>query len=130
MSGQQPSEKIGYLSSDDDRSIVAQNQFFGVHMGTAKNIVGYGRGNSAIIKPSAGGVFFGVLYNNPIMGEACEICRKGTSQAYAGGSFANGDLLKLDDNGAFVKAADGDKVVAQALEQAVLGDITTIYILG
>jgi len=130
MSYAQPLEKIGFLASDDDRSVVAANQFFGVNIGTAKNIVGAGRGNPAVIKPSAGGTFFGILQNNPILGEACEITRKGTSQAYAGGSFAPGDLLKTDDNGAFVKAADGDTVVAQAIEQAVLGDITTVYILA
>jgi len=130
MSYAQPLEKIGFLSSDDDRSIVADNQFYGVHLGTAKNIVGAGRGNPAVVKPSAGGSFFGVLQNNPILGEACELTRKGTSQAKAGGSFAPGDSLKLDDNGAFVLAADGDTVVAQALEQAVLGDITTVYILA
>jgi len=130
MSFAQPLEKIGFLSSDDDRSVAAFNQFYGVHVGTAANIVGAGRGNAAIIKPSAGGSFFGILQNNPVQGEACEITRKGTSQAKAGGSFANGDLLKLDDDGAFLKAADGDTVVAQAIEQAVLGDITTVYILG
>lgn len=130
MSYAQPLEKIGYLSSDDDRSVVALNQFFGVHIGTAAKIVGAGRGNPAIIKPSAGGSFFGILQNNPVQGEACEITRLGTSQAYAGGSFSSGDKLKLDGNGAFIKAAAGDTIVAQAVEQAVLGDITTVYILG
>lgn len=130
MSYAQPLEKIGYLSSDDDRSTVAFNQFWGVNIGPAANIVGAGRGNPAVIKPSAGGTFFGVLQNNPLQGEACEITRKGTSQAYAGGSFSPGDMLKTDGNGAFLKAGSGDTVVAQAIEQAVLGDITTIYILG
>ena len=53
MSFGQPLEKIGYLLSDDDRSIVAFNQFYGVHLGSAKNIVGTGRGNAAVIKPKA-----------------------------------------------------------------------------
>jgi hypothetical protein len=131
MSYAQPLEKIGYLSSDDDRSVVAFNQFYGVHIGTAANIVGAGRGNPAVIKPSAGGSFYGILQNNPVQGEACEITRKGTSQAYAGGSFAVGDKLKVDGNGAFVKGVVGtDTIVAQAVEQAVAGDITTVYILG
>lgn len=128
MSFGQPLEKIGYLLSDDDRSVVAFNQFYGVHMGTAQNIVGTGRGNAAVIKPSAGGTFFGVLQNNPIQGEACELTRQGTTQAKATGSFANGDPLKLDDDGGFIKAASGDTVVATAIEQAVAGDITTVYI--
>lgn len=130
MSVSQHLFKVGFLSSDDDRTVKATNQFYGVHVGTAKNIVGFGQGNSAILKPSAGGAFFGVLQNNPLQGEACEIARLGITQAKAGGSFANGDSLKLDDDGQFIKADAGDTaVVAQALEQAVLGDITTIYIL-
>lgn len=130
MSFGQPLEKIGFLLSDDDRSTVAFNQFYGVNIGTAKNIVGTGRGNAAVIKPSAGGSFFGVLQNNPLQGEACEITRKGVTQAKAMGSFAPGDALKLDDNGGFVKAGSGETPVAQAIEQAVSGDITSVYILG
>lgn len=123
-------EKIGYLASDDDRTVTAFNQFYGVNVGPAAHIVGTGRGNAAIVKPSAGGSFFGILQNNPMQGEACEVMRKGTSQAYAGGSFSPGDMLKTDGNGAFIKAGTGDTVVAQAIEQAVQGDITTVYILG
>ena len=130
MSVTQPLEKIGYLSSDDDRSVVAFNQFYGVNIGPGAKTVSPFRGNPAIVKPSAGGSFFGVLQNNPVQGEACEITRKGTTQAYAGGTFGVGDSLKTDGNGAIIKASSGDTVVAQAIESAVQGDITTIYILG
>lgn len=130
MSVGQPLEKIGYLSSDDDRSVVAFNQFYGVHIGPATKITSTWKGNTAAIKPSAGGKFFGILQNNPVLGEACEICRKGTSQAYAGGTFTCGDDLKVDGNGAFVKAASGDTIVATAVESAVQGDIATVYITG
>lgn len=130
MSISQFLEKVGYLQSDDDRSVVALNQFFGVNIGVAANIPTKLQGNPAVVKPSAGGSFFGILQNNPMQGEACELIRKGTSQAYAGGSFSVGDSLKLDANGAFIKGASGDAIVAIAVEQAVLGDITTVYITG
>lgn len=122
--------KVGILSSDDDRSTVAFNQFYGVNIATAKNIVGFGQGNAAVVLPSAGGSFFGILQNNPVQGEACEITRCGISQAKATGAFSVGDMLKTDPQGGFVKAASGDTVVAQAMEQAVPGDITTVFILG
>lgn len=130
MSVSQPLEKIGYLSSDDDRSVVAFNQFYAVNVGPAKNITTTFKGNPAVIKPSAGGVFFGILQNNPVQGEACEITRKGTSQAYAGGTFTCGDSLKSNGDGALVKAAAGDAAIAVAIEAAVAGDITTVYITG
>lgn len=128
MSYNQPLQKIGFLPSDDDRSVVAFNQFYGVNIGPAANVHGAGRGNPAAIKPSAGGSFFGVLQNNPLQGEACEIVARGVTQAMSGGSFSSGDKLVTDGNGAFIKAADGQAPIATAIEQAVAGDITTIYI--
>jgi len=131
MSYAQPLMKVGQFPSNDDRSTVAFNQFYGVHIGTATHIAGAGRGNAAILKPVDGGSFFGILQSNPQQGEACEITRCGISQAKATGSFAVGDKLKLDNDGGFVKGTVGtDTIVAQALEQAVAGDITTVYILG
>lgn len=128
MGYEQPLFKVSIFASDDDRTSVAGNQFVGVAVGTAKNIVGHGQGNAAIVYPSAGGSIIGVLQNNPLQGEACELTCKGISKARAGGSFSVGDALSVDATGSFVKQAGTATVVGTALEQAVEGDITTILL--
>jgi hypothetical protein len=129
MSYEQPLMKVGLFAADDDRSNLATNQYFGVNIGTAQNITGAGQGNAAIVKTTvANSTFIGVLQNNPIQGESCELISKGITKARATGSFAVGANLKTDSSGGFVSAGSGDTVVAFALEQAVAGDITSIFL--
>lgn len=128
MGYEQPLFKVSIFASDDDRTSIVGNQFVGVALGTAKNIVGHGQGNAAVVFPKAGGSIVGILQNNPLQGEACEMTWKGISKAKATGSFSVGDDLAVDAQGGFVKAASGNTVVAMALEQAVAGDITSVYL--
>jgi hypothetical protein len=128
MGYEQPLFKVSIFASDDDRTSVAGNQFYGVALGTAKNIVGHGQGNAAVVYPTAGGSIVGILQNNPLQGEACEMMWKGISKAKATGAFSVGDDLAVDAQGGFVKASGGAAVVATALEQAAVGDITTVYL--
>lgn len=128
MGYEQPLFKVSIFASDDDRTNVANNQFVGVTVATAKNIVGHGQGNAAVAYPTAGGAIFGVLQNNPLQGEACELMCKGITKAKAAGSFSVGDALAVDATGAFVKQAGAAQITGIALEQAVAGDITTVYL--
>lgn len=128
MGYEQPLFKVSIFASDDDRTNVASNQFSGVAIGTAKNIVGHGQGNAAVVYPAAGGPILGVLQNNPLQGEACEMTCKGITKARAAGAFSVGDQLSVDATGGFVKQAGTATVAGIALEQAVAGDITTVYL--
>lgn len=127
MGYEQPLFKVGLFPSDDDRSNDVANQFFGVALGTAKNVVGTNQGNAAIVMPKAGGSIVGILQNNPLQGEACELTCLGISKAKATGSFSVGDELSIDAQGGFVKASGGT-VVGIACEQAVAGDITSVLL--
>lgn len=126
MGYEQPLMKVGLFPSNDDRHLKVSNQFFGVMVGTATNgVVGAGQGNAAIVYPKAGGRIIGVLQNNPVPGEACELTCEGITKIAATGAFSVGDLLAVDAQGGFVKQ-DGEALpVAIALEQAVAGDIST-----
>ena len=127
MGYEQPLFKVGLFPSDDDRSNDIANQFYGVDIGVAKNVVGTNQGNAAIVMPTAGGRIIGVLQNNPIQGEACELTSAGICKAKATGTFSVGDELSIDAQGGFVKASNGT-VVAIALEQAVTGDVTSVFL--
>lgn len=60
--------------------------------------------------------FRGILLNEPESGEPCAIAGPGSEvAALAGGTFAPGDVLKVDTgDGMLVIATDGDIVVAEA----------------
>lgn len=127
MGYEQPLFKVGLFPSDDDRSNIVANQFYGVDLGVAQNVVGTGQGNAAIVMPKAGGRILGVLQNNPIQGEACELTCAGITKAKATGDFSVGDELSVDAAGGFVKASGGT-VVGIACEQAVAGDVTSVFL--
>lgn len=128
MGYEQPLFKVGLYPSDTDRSQTATNQFYAVSLGTAQNVVGTGQGNAAIVAPTAGGTIFGILQNNPIAGEACELTCMGISKAKATGSFSVGAALSIDAAGGFVAQSGSAAVVALACEQAVAGDVTSVYL--
>ena len=105
-------------------------QFTGVCVYTALNTQGTGVGGAAIIPPSAtSSPIIGVLQNNPQLGEAGTVMVQGVTKALAGGSFDIGDLLQCNSSGAFILATGGTFAVAQALEQAVSGDICAILLI-
>ena len=128
MGYEQPLYKVGLYPSDDDRSVEVSNQFYGVTIGVAKHVVGTGAGNAAVVYPTAGGRIFGILQNNPIQGEACELTCEGISKAYATGTFTVGDELSVDAQGGFVKGSGGT-VVAVACEQATAGQIVAVRLV-
>jgi hypothetical protein len=129
MGYEQPLFKVGLYPSDDDRSVTATNQFYGVMLGATKNnVVGTGQGNAAIVYPTAGGPIFGVLQNNPLQGEACELTCQGICKAKATGAFDVGDPLSVDAQGGFVKQSGTQTVVAYACEQGTSGAIVAIYL--
>lgn len=130
MAIEQPLFKVGLFPSDTDRSNVALNQFFGVQVGVAQNVVGTNTGNAAIVSPKAGGPIIGILQNNPIEGEACELTCLGISKARATGSFSVGDALMVDAQGGFLKSdgASTTTVVAIAVEQGVTGAIVSVLL--
>ncbi|RYF12803.1 MAG: hypothetical protein EOO40_00285 [Deltaproteobacteria bacterium] len=123
---EQPLFKVGLYPSDDDRTTIATNQFYGVMIGTAKHVAGTGQGNAAIVYPKAGGAIFGVLQNNPQQGEAAELIAEGISKARAAGAFDVGDNLMVDATGAFLKGDGTGTVVAIACMKANGGDIVSI----
>jgi hypothetical protein len=130
MAIEQPLFKIGLFPSDDDRSNTALNQFFGVQVGVAKNVVGTNTGNAAIVAPTAGGPIIGVLQNNPIQGEACELTALGITKARCTGAFSVGDALMVDAQGGFKKSDGGASTttVAIAVEQGVSGAIVSVLL--
>jgi predicted RecA/RadA family phage recombinase len=125
---EQPLFKVGLYPSDDDRTTIATNQFYGVMLGNAKNVAGTGKGNAAIVYPTANGPIFGVLQNNPMQGEAAELIAEGITKARASGAFSVGDLLMVDAHGAFLKSdgASSTTVVAMAVMDADAGDVVSI----
>ncbi|RYF12845.1 MAG: hypothetical protein EOO40_00150 [Deltaproteobacteria bacterium] len=125
MGYEQPNYKVSIFASDDDRTIEVSNQFYGVDIGPAKHIVGTDFGNGAVVYPKAGGRIFGVLQNNPLQGEACEMTCEGISKIYCTGEFAMGDDLAVDAQGGFVKASGSAKIVAIACESGKVGEISS-----
>lgn len=130
MGYEQPLMKVGMLPSNDDRHLKVSNQFFGVMIGTATNgVLGAGQGNAAVVYPQAGGRIIGVLQNNPLQGEACELTCEGITKVKATGEFSVGDLLAVDAQGGFVKADGSATPVAIAWEQAAVGDVSTAKLI-
>lgn len=122
-----PGHLHGQLAADVDMSVVATYQFTAVTVATAVNIIGHGVGNASI-KPIGTGLFYGVLQNPCVQGEAGVVMLNGTTKWQAGGPFAVGDLITPDVNGRATKALTGTKICGIALEQAVSGDTATVLI--
>lgn len=70
----------------------------------------------------------GILQNRPQQGEACNVLISGISMVVAGGEWAPGDSLGVDDDGAVVKVTDG-AVLGVAAKSAVKGAISSILLL-
>jgi hypothetical protein len=128
MSYQIPLFYVGVIPANIDMSNEASFQFAGVSL-VGGNSQGTGIGGAALDKPStSSNPILGVLQNNPLAGEAGQVMVEGVTQAIASGSFNIGDLLMVDGNGAFLKATSTNYAVAQALEVAQSGDITTVLL--
>lgn len=125
-----PNFSVGVLPADIDMSSEASFQYAGVSVYTAVSTVGTGVGGAAICPPSAASTpIIGILQNNPLQSEAGQVLVQGVSKALASGAFNIGDQLMADANGKFLKATSGNYIVAQALEKAAIGDITTVLLV-
>lgn len=125
-----PNFTVGVLPADADMSVEATYQFSGVCAYTAVSTVGTGVGGAALCPPSAASTpIIGILQNNPQQAEAGTVLVQGVSKALAGGAFNIGDLLMVNSVGKFLKATAGNFAVAQALETAASGDITTVLLV-
>lgn len=125
-----PNFYVGVLPADIDMSSEATFQYTGVCVYTAVSTVGTGVGGAALCPPSAtSSPIIGILQNNPQQGEAGQVLVQGVSKAQAGGAFNIGDLLMVNSSGLFVKATSTNFAVAQALEKAASGDITTVFLI-
>lgn len=132
-----PGFQVGEYPANVDMSAKTGNlytyQYTGVRILAATGSVqGYGKGGAAIAPPSAGSTpVIGVLQNAPTQGSAGTIMIDGVSKAVAGGTFHIGDLLFVDTDGKFYRAApaSGKFAVAQALEDAVVGDICAVLLV-
>lgn len=134
MSYEIPSFYVGVLPADVNMTSETSNQFAGVCVYQALSTTGTGIGGAALCPPSAANAsnpIIGVLQNNPQQGEAGSVMVAGVSKALAGGTFHIGELLYTDGSGKFLKAApsSGHYAVAQALEEAVSGDVTTVLLI-
>jgi Uncharacterized conserved protein (DUF2190) len=134
MSYEIPSFLVGVFPADVNMSTLTGNtypfQYTGVCVYTAISTQGAGIGGAAIIPPSAASTpMIGVLQNAPQQGEAGTVMIGGVTKAVAGGSFSIGALLMVNSSGQFVLATSGNYAVAQALETAVSGDITTVLLI-
>lgn len=125
-----PNFTVGVLPADVDMSNEASFQYAGVCVYTAVSTVGTGVGGAAICPPSAASTpIIGILQNNPQQAEAGTVLIQGVSKALAVAAFNIGDLLMVDSNGKFLKATAGNYAVAQALEKAASGDVTTVLLV-
>lgn len=75
-----------------------------------------------------------VLLDKPTSGQVGTIALQGICKVQAGGTIHAGDYLSSDASGHAVKATDGSstvdgtKIVGQALEDGVTGDLVTFHI--
>ena len=130
MSYEIPNFFVGVFPADIDMSTESTYQYSGVCVYTAVSTQGAGVGGAALIPPSgASSPIIGVLQNNPQQGEAGTVMVQGVTKAIAAAAFNIGDLLMVNTSGQFLKATSTNYAVAQALETAATGDITTILLI-
>ena len=133
MSYEIPSFFVGVLPSDADLSVEASYQYTAVCVGAAANTLGQGVGGAALQKPSSGaavGPAIGILQNNPVVGEAGVVMVHGVSKAICHTAWSIGQLLAVDAaSGGLIPATSGLYAVAQALENAAVGDISTVLLV-
>lgn len=131
MSWEMPQWTVSQWSADVDMSTKATWRFAPVWLGAASNITGH-NGAALVAKGSLTYPPLGILYNNPIVGEAGLVCIHGICPAIIGGNVAIGDPLTPNAGGtALIKATTtGQWVIGRALEAQVSGDIGTIFCFG
>lgn len=130
-----PNFYVGVFPANIDLS-AAEGEYFsyqytGVCVVTANSVQGTGIGGGAVSTPSTTSTpIIGVLQNNPQQGEAASVMVQGVSKVQAGASWNIGALLSCNPStGQFKVAVTGEYAVAQALEQAQSGDITTVLLI-
>lgn len=128
MAYEQPQFNIGIFTADVDMSNEANNQFACVDVIKAVNVPGFGNGGAALGSAAAGDPVLGVLQNNPIQGEAGTVTTFGIAKALIGATVHIGNILAVDANGRLRVATSGQYGVAQALEEAVAGDIAGVLV--
>ena len=121
-----PFNYIGVLPADIDFSSL---QFTVVDVRAAQNTQGAGFGGAAVYPAVDGKEIIGVIQNNPVVGEACQIMKDGVSKAKAGGNFDIGDRLMVA-SGVLVKATATNKVVAKALESGASGAVVAVLLMN
>lgn len=131
MAYESPGFRIGWLAADVDMSAIATWQFAPVWLGPAANTAGFGVGNAALVAiGSLLGPPLGILQNNPIQGEAGLVICNGVSKVKAGGTWAVGDPLGWNAGGtALIKALSTKFAIGTALENAVVGDISSALLI-
>lgn len=148
MSYEDPLFSIGCFCADVDMSgynalppagnNLPTYQFAPIWLGPAQNIVGHGVGGGALVPISytANGTTYtqagpplGILQHNPRQAEAGHVVVCGITKAIAGGTWGMGDPIGWNTSGQLIKAATGKLAIATALESAVAGDISTIFLL-
>ena len=83
-----------------------------------------------VVLAGAGEGVFGVLQNDPALGQAAEITSLGVSKVYSGGAFGFGAGVSADENGKAVAAAAGDFCGGFAMEAASDAEqLVSIFVL-
>jgi hypothetical protein len=121
-----PSFYVGVLEANVDMSSEATWQFTVVDVAPA---TGTGLlGEAALVAPASGAAGFGILQNNPQLGEAGNVMCLGVSKAKAGGTFAAGDLLMTNGSGFLVAVTTGNFAIAKALQAGASGNVVAVYL--
>lgn len=83
-----------------------------------------------LLQTAANGRSDGILQNNPVSGDACNVCYAGICKAVLGGTVAAGDFLTTDTSGRLVTATTGQLACAKAMMAGAVGDIATVKVFN
>lgn len=120
-----PAQKLGVIPAEV--SLITK-QFTAVVVQAASAVVG--TDGASVNTPSASGdSILGILQNNPIQGEACDIMVTGVSKAVIQGSVSIGQLLMSVPGGKLAVATSGNRAVAQALIAGTDSDVITVLLV-
>lgn len=128
MAYEQPLYLVGLFPANQDFSNEASSQFSAVDLVPAT--VSNAASQVALAAPAAGDAIFGILQNNPILGEAGTVVVKGITKAQAGGTITAGQILSTGADGRLIPAATGQYGVARALEAGVAGDVISVLLVS
>lgn len=119
-----PGQKLGVIPAE---VALTDKQFTAVVVQAQSAVVG--TDGATVNTPSASGdSILGILQNNPLAGEACDIMVTGVSKAVIQGSVTVGQLLMSVPGGKLAVATSGKLAVAQALQAGSDSDIVTVLL--